>query len=100
MNHDEQRIWLIKQLLAERSKIYDEVSEDVVRQAVASCAVVLEKQFGFDAERLSDFISGVFALFSCKPFGKDITALDALEYIRSKYEIDLDIYTIETGDEK
>ena len=89
-----------KQLRAERSKIYDDVSADVVRQAVASCAVILEKQYGFDAERLHEFTRSVFAMISCKPFGKDITAVEALAYLKSKYGIDLDSYTIETGDAK
>ena len=88
-----------KQMRAERSKIYDEVSSDVVRQTIALCASCLEKQFDFEPDQIREFINSTYTLLSCRPFGKSITSLDALEYIKTEYGIDLDTYRVSTRGE-
>ena len=47
MNHDEQRIWLIKQLLAERSDVSDvEIPAGVLRLIAAPCLLFRDFPLG------------------------------------------------------
>lgn len=89
-----------RQVKQERSMLYDEVSADVVRQAVAVSAFCLEKGFEFTADDIKRFIDDVFTILDFKPFGHEITSPNIIEYIKSKYSIDLDEYQVLTKDEK
>lgn len=79
-----------KQVKQARDDIYDEVSEDVVRQTIACCLLYLDKAYGFREKRLRGVISGILGFLELKPFGKDINSVIAIEYMKEKYGIDLD----------
>ncbi len=80
--------------------LYDEVSSDVVRQAVAVSAFCLEKGFEFTADDIKRFIDDVFSILDIQPLGHEITAPGIIKYIKSKYGIDLDTFQVLTKGEK
>lgn len=79
-----------KQVRQARSDIYDEVSEDVVRQTIACCLLYLDKVYGFREKRLRGVVSGIIGFLELKPFGHEINPVTAIEYLKEKYGIDLD----------
>lgn len=89
-----------KQVKQARSDLYDEVSEDVVRQTIACCLFYLDKTYGFREKRLRGVISGILDFLELKPFGKEINSVTIIEYLKEQYGIDLDEMTVITEDQK
>lgn len=79
-----------KQVKQARSDIYDEVSEDIVKQTIACCLIYLDKTYGFREKRLRSVVSGIIGFLELKPFGHEINPVTAIEYLKEKYGIDLD----------
>lgn len=84
-----------KQWSARVDKVYDVVKQDVAAQILAVCMMELNKEFGFGYKRMMQFYHGVNGLIKIMSsdgmFGKDFTALDCIEYIKSEYGIDINM---------
>lgn len=89
-----------KQVNQARSDIYDEVSEDIVRQTIACCLIYLDKAYGFREKRLRGVISGIIGFLELKPFGHEINPVTAIEYLKEKYGIDLDEMSVIAEEQK
>lgn len=89
-----------KQVKQARSDIYDEVSEDIVRQTIACCLIYLDKTYGFREKRLRGVISGILGFLELKPFGHEVTSVTAIEYLKDKYGIDLDEMSVIAEEQK
>lgn len=79
-----------KQLNDFRSDIYDEISEDVVKQTIACCLCVLDKSYGFRKKRLESMVRSIADMLNIQPFGKSIRTDDCIKYLKEQYNIDLD----------
>lgn len=91
---------LKKQVNQARSDIYDEVSEDIVRQTIACCLIYLDKAYGFREKRLRGVISGIIGFLELKPFGHEINPVTAIAYLKEKYGIDLDEMSVIAEEQK
>lgn len=78
----------------EVDKVYKQVGRDVVAQIMATCCIVLNKDFQFGKERLTRFKQGVEGLFkimlSGGIAGQPFTTENCINYMRDTYGIDFD----------
>lgn len=93
------RIDLVEQTLNEEyakrvDLVYKQVGRDVVAQIMATCCIVLNKDFQFGKERLTRFKQGVEGLFkimlSGGIAGQPFTTENCINYMRDTYGIDFD----------
>ena len=81
----------LKQTLYTEAEVRENVELAVV-QAVAMCFATLEINYGWKKKRLTDFFENVKSVADMPPiFGESLTAFDAMEHLKEKYDIDLSV---------
>lgn len=76
---------------ASYAEMQQKALQDGARQGVAVALVAIEKALGWRTVRLKRIFDGVQELLQMPSvLGKEITADDAIRYLRSEYGIDVD----------
>lgn len=77
-----------------KDEVYEVVINDVLPQFMAVCLCVLNKDHGFGRKRLLSFLDGVKTQFAWMDgigiLGQKVNTLDCLEYLKKRYDIDVD----------
>ena len=76
-------------------KIQEQALHDGAIQGIAVALVALDKVFGWRKARLKHAMDAIESMLMLSVFDMDITAADAVDYLRSEYDIDCDKLPIE-----